>query len=160
MFKRLIGRHLETSSLFSFPGFVIGSSLALFHLSGKNSLFRHPLYMAVIKLGKISKAHLCITPVIPSFPGAFLFPMLSTAFLIPCMVKSVISCVRGILSLCSDQFMVVSISFFIFRCKVIHVCFRVSRISAVSIPLGFRNVVFLCYFSSCMLLAYIPRSMD
>ena len=51
---------------------------------------------------------------------SFFSPMLATAFPISCMVKYVISCVRGVLSLCSDQFMVVSIiSFFIFRRKVI-----------------------------------------
>ena len=46
--RRLIGRNLEMSSLFSFPGFVIGISFTLFHFSGKIPLLKHALYMAVV----------------------------------------------------------------------------------------------------------------
>ena len=60
--RRFMGRNLDTSSLFSFPGFTRGISFAVFHLFGKTPLLRQPLYMAVIYLGKISKALLYTPP--------------------------------------------------------------------------------------------------
>jgi hypothetical protein len=90
-----MGRNLETSSLFSFPGVTMGMSFAVFHLFGKTPLRKQPLYMAVIYLGKTSKALLYTSPVIPSSPGAFFLSMLATAFLVSSTVKSVLSSVSA-----------------------------------------------------------------
>ena len=57
----------------------------------------------------------------------------------------VISSVRGILSLCSDEFMVLS-SVSLSSAVKYSTCFKVSRISAVSIPSGFRSVVICVLF--------------
>ena len=58
---------------------------------GKTPPLRHPLYRAVMYMGKISNALLSISPVIPSSPCAVLFSMLATAFLISFTVNSLSS---------------------------------------------------------------------
>jgi hypothetical protein len=77
MLSRLIGRYLDGSILFSLPGFVIGIIFAVFHLLGKQPLFRHLLYIAVTSLGNLLNVHRKIALVMLSIPGAFLLLKLS-----------------------------------------------------------------------------------
>jgi len=93
-------------------------------------------------LGKISKEHLYISPVIPSSQGAFLSPMLATAFLISSTVKSLSSSVstgygdRILTCLWKSE----SSLWLSSGAKCSSVCFKVSCRSAVSDPSGFISV--------------------
>ena len=89
--SRLMGRNLDASSLSAFPDLVIGITSTFFHLCGNVPLLRHPLYMAVMYLGKICTKLLKTSLGMPSSPGALFLPMLITAFLTSCTINSLSS---------------------------------------------------------------------
>jgi hypothetical protein len=71
---KLIGHYFEILSLGSFPGLTVGIIFSMFHVLGKQTVLRHPLYIAVVDLGNKLKTHWRMSLVTLSLPGAlFLF---------------------------------------------------------------------------------------
>ena len=74
--RRPIGRNLNPSSLYSFPGYTVCISLAVVHLFGKTPIRRQPLYMAVIYLGKPRRQFFTLRQLHRLHPGHSFYPCL------------------------------------------------------------------------------------
>jgi len=108
--SRLMGRNLDGSSLSAFPGLVIDITISILYLCGNVPLRRHPLYMAVMYLGKISTILLKTSLGMQTSLVPYFYPLIAT-FFTSCTVYSLSWSVSMSSCVNSRVFFCISVSF-------------------------------------------------